>query len=228
MAVLRAVMHFQESLKGLSLLVRSDNLVTVSYINHQGGIRSQSLNSVARDLFQWAELSLISLRAVHIKGVDNVVADSLSRFFPSFQEMQLTRVIFQAICRRFGRPWVDLFASPHNAQLRRFCARTSHPGAWGVDALSIQWPCRLLYAFPPVPLIPRLLSRLLVEDRLMIVVVPFWPRRSWFPLLRALAVQDPWILPRFPSPIQSPMVLPSRGILLSVWKLKGGGGRVEV
>ena len=73
----------------------------------------------------------------------------------------------------------------------------------------------------------QVVSRLLLEDSQMIVVVLYWPRRSWFPILRSLAVQDPWILPRFQSPIRSPDCLLSRRIMLSVWKLGDGGCRIR-
>ena len=40
LAVLRALQHFLPDLRGHHVLVRTDNTVVVSYINHQGGLRS--------------------------------------------------------------------------------------------------------------------------------------------------------------------------------------------
>lgn len=227
-AVFRAVMGFRVHLLSRHVLVRSDNTVTVAYLNRQGGVRSSSLNAVVIPLFCWAEGHLLSLSAVHIRGVDNGLADALSRCFPASLELSLTPVAFRLVCRRFGLPFLDLFASRLNAQLPRFCSRGPQEGCWGVDALSIPWPSRLLYAFPPLALIPRFLARMCREDRVVVVVLPFWPRRSWFPTLRLLAVQGPWFLPLSPSPLRSAPSLPLRRLRLSVWKLRGKVGVGEV
>ncbi|KAL0160102.1 hypothetical protein M9458_043827, partial [Cirrhinus mrigala] len=52
------------------VLVRSDNTATVAYINHQGGVHSFCMSQLACHL-------LLSLRATHIPGKANRVADSL-------------------------------------------------------------------------------------------------------------------------------------------------------
>ncbi|KAK2891979.1 hypothetical protein Q8A73_017644 [Channa argus] len=64
----------------------------------------------------------------------------------------------------------------------RGMARDSPP--LGVDAFShCPWPRRLLYAFPPVPLIPRLLDRVREEYLTVILVAPRRVGAPWFPAL---------------------------------------------
>ncbi|KAL0152396.1 hypothetical protein M9458_052119, partial [Cirrhinus mrigala] len=64
---------------GKHVLVHSDNTATVAYINHQGGVCSFRMSQLARHLLLWSQHRLRSLRATHISGDFNRVADSLSR-----------------------------------------------------------------------------------------------------------------------------------------------------
>lgn len=90
---------------------------------------------------------------------------------------------------RFGTPSVDLFASGDNHQLPRFFIRFPTPGAEAVDALRSPWPPGLLlYAFPPLPLIPRVIRKLLEEQTELILLAPHWPRCLWFADLMSLSM----------------------------------------
>ncbi|KAL0168330.1 hypothetical protein M9458_036552, partial [Cirrhinus mrigala] len=66
-----------ELLAVLLALRRSDNTATVAYINHQGGVRSFRMSQLARHLLLWSQHRLKSLRATHIPGEANRMADSL-------------------------------------------------------------------------------------------------------------------------------------------------------
>ncbi|CAM4727891.1 unnamed protein product [Leuciscus chuanchicus] len=67
-AVENALRHFLPFLWGHHVLVRTDNMSVVAYMNHQGGIRSRNLNALAERLFVWAQHFLLSLRAAHMPG----------------------------------------------------------------------------------------------------------------------------------------------------------------
>lgn len=54
MVVFLAPKAFLKNLKGYHILVRSDSMMVVAYINNQGGLRSHPLNRVARRLLLWA------------------------------------------------------------------------------------------------------------------------------------------------------------------------------
>ncbi|KAL0163506.1 hypothetical protein M9458_039259, partial [Cirrhinus mrigala] len=71
-----------ELLAVLLALRRSDNTATVAYINHQGSVRSFRMSQLARHLLLWSQHRLKSLRATHIPGEANRMADSLSRQTP--------------------------------------------------------------------------------------------------------------------------------------------------
>ena len=77
-AVLLALRHFLPALVGRHVLVRSDNMSAVYYINHQGGTKSLQCLGVAQQLLQETHQHLLSLRAVYLPGTYNRAADLLS------------------------------------------------------------------------------------------------------------------------------------------------------
>ncbi len=48
------------------VLIRMESMTVVAFINHQGGVNSWPLLQLARDLLQWADWHLLSMRAVHV------------------------------------------------------------------------------------------------------------------------------------------------------------------
>ncbi len=71
MAVFRALQTFLPDLKGHHMLVCSDSMTVVAYINSQGRLTSKHLFEMVRHLLEWANLNLRSLRAAHVPGVLN-------------------------------------------------------------------------------------------------------------------------------------------------------------
>ncbi len=73
----RALKHFLPDLRDRHVLVRTDNTAVVSYINHQGGLRSCPLYRLVHQILGWSQDKLLSLRAVHIPGHLNMGPDIL-------------------------------------------------------------------------------------------------------------------------------------------------------
>lgn len=193
-AVLLALRHFLPALVGRHVLVRSDNMSAVYYINHQGGTRSLQCLGVAQQLLQETHQHLLSLRAVYLPGTYNRAADLLSRGSPDPGEWRLHPDVVQAVWGRYGRAEVDLFASRESTQCSLWFS-LSEPGPLGRDALAHTWPRRQLYAFPPLPLIWPTLHRLETEEHELLLIAPRWPGRVWFPRLLQLLHGRPWCLP---------------------------------
>ncbi|KAI2653744.1 ORF V: Enzymatic polyprotein [Labeo rohita] len=148
LAVLLALKRFRPLVQGKHVLVWSDNTATVAYINHQGGVRSFRMSRLARHLWLWSQHRLRSLRATHIPGEANRVADSLSRQVSLGGEWRLRPQAVQLIWDRFGQAQVDLFASPESTHCQLWYGLSEAP--LGIDALAHSWPKnRLKYAFPP-------------------------------------------------------------------------------
>ena len=149
-AVLLALQNLESLVVGHSLLIRSDNMTVVSFINHQGGTHSLSLCRLALDLWEWCLRRRIFLHAAHIPGEENIVADFLSRgkYLPT--EWVLNRAVFRTIYRMYSPPpELDLFASALNFRLPKYCFRCPDAQAWKIDALSFPWTGLRLYAFLP-------------------------------------------------------------------------------
>ncbi|XP_075336649.1 uncharacterized protein LOC142397191 [Odontesthes bonariensis] len=194
-AVHRALQAFLPFLRGRHVLVRSDNVSAVSHINHQGGTRSALLLQASRDLLLWAAPRLASLRAMYLPGERNQTADLLSRGKPPPGDWQLHPEVVLNIWATFGRANVDLFASEESTHCPLWFSLTEESSPLGQDALAHDWPEVLLYAFPPIPLIVPTLQRVLQQGHRLLLVAPFWPGRTWFPLLHRLCSGSPWHLP---------------------------------
>ena len=117
-AVIRALQHWAPLLQGHEVMVATDNSTVVSYINKQGGTCSASLLRLTVELFLWLESQNKIVRARHIPGCLNMIADHLSRpDQPISTEWSLHPDIVQRIFRVWGTPQIDMFV---NAQLPRF------------------------------------------------------------------------------------------------------------
>ncbi len=158
---------------------RTDNTPVVSYINHQGGLRSRHLYRLAHQVLVWAQGKLLSLRAVYIPGHLNVGADTLSRQGPLSGEWMLHTEVVKPIWRVFGQAQVDLFATQETAQCPLWYSLL-HPAPLGLDAMVQTGPRLRLYAFPPVALLPGVLERVRRDGVRLLLVAPFWPGRVWF------------------------------------------------
>ncbi|KAI2649150.1 Retrovirus-related Pol polyprotein from transposon 17.6 [Labeo rohita] len=82
LAMFQALKHFLPDLIGRHVLVRTDNIAVVYYINHQGGLRSRPLYKLAHQILVWSQDKLLSLKAVHVPVHLNTGADILSRQGP--------------------------------------------------------------------------------------------------------------------------------------------------
>ena len=196
-AVLLALRQLEHLCKDQIVLVATDNTTVVSYINKQGGMRSGSLCALLWRLLSWCHHRGITLRARHIPGRLNVIADKLSRHNQVIQtEWSLSPQVFSQLCSRWPPPLVDLFATRFNHKLPRFVSPVPDQTAWAVDALSLSWEHLNAYAFPPVSLLPQVISK--IRDRgcrRMILIAPGWPNMPWFWDLVDLSVQIPFSLP---------------------------------
>ncbi|KAL0165643.1 hypothetical protein M9458_037487, partial [Cirrhinus mrigala] len=175
LAVFRALKHFLPDLRDRHVLVRTDNTSVVSYINHQGGLRSRPLYKLAHQILVWSQDKLLSLRAVYVPGHLNLGADILSRQGPRPGEWMLHPEVVKQIWRVFGPAQVDLFATRENTQCPLWCSQV-HSAPLGLDAMVQTWPRLRLYAFPPIALLPGVLESVR-RDGVVVLGPDFSPRR---------------------------------------------------
>lgn len=143
---------------------------------HSGGLhkpqRGDKLSITSSELLLWAHAQGLFLRALHVPGVDNVAPDLLSRGGPKPGEWRLHKEIVQAIWAWFGRAQMDLFASQETTHCPLWYSKVELKGSLGVDALAHEWPCALLYAFPPFPLLPVVLAKVRDSQARIMLVAP--------------------------------------------------------
>lgn len=225
-AIHLALRKLRKHFKGKSVLIRCDNMSVVMYINKMGGVRSRSLCIQTVRLLQWCHRQEICLQAAHIAGVDNVLADALSRRTSSIQDKTKVRGssvewhLNQSVCKmlfnRLQRPLIDLFANNQNKQLPTFCSWSFDPMALAQDALTISWNRTLAYAFPPIAMIPRVLEKLTNSEACEIILIaPKWPRQPWFTRLLSLLAGTPIALPQ-----RRDLIRTEEGTLLPIQTLK--------
>ncbi len=156
---------FLPDLIGCHVLIRSDNMSVVSYISHQGGVSSKRLFILAERLLEWAQLNLHSLRAAHLPGRLNQGADMLSLSNVPSEEWMLHPQVVQKIWKIFGKAEVYLFASKDNSHCPIYYSKDR-------DALAHDWPNLLLYAFPPIALLPQVVRRVREQGHKVLLVAP--------------------------------------------------------
>lgn len=66
-AVKLALQRFHPTLRRNRVLVKSDNMTMVAYLNSQGGTRTPALPAEAMEIMRWAEQFLLSFRVIHIE-----------------------------------------------------------------------------------------------------------------------------------------------------------------
>lgn len=119
-----------------------------SLCQQTGGTRSPTLCWRTFDLLTLAESNNITLRASHLAGKENLVADALSRGWNlDHKEWTMSQPWADHVFQMNGHPHVDLFATATNAHLPVFCTRHFHPKARAVDTLAQDWTGIMGYAF---------------------------------------------------------------------------------
>ena len=168
LAVFLALKEFQSFCCNKTVLIAADNTTVVAYINKEGGgggVKSGSLCALLWRILSWCTRKQVTLRAHHIPGRLNVIADKLSRLGQTIQtEWSLHPEVFKAICSQWHQPLVDLFATRFNNKLPQFVSLVPDPQAWAVDALSLSWENLDPYAFPPAATLGKVAGLPLQQD----------------------------------------------------------------
>ena len=86
---------------------------------------------------------------------------------------------------------IDLFATKFSKRLPLYVSPVPDPEAWAVDALSFSWTNLQGYAFPPFPILGKVLRKAREDSASLILVAPHWPAQAWFPDLLALSHVPP-------------------------------------
>lgn len=180
LAVYRSLLVFGDKIRNATVLHRTDNTTTLSYLRRQrGGV--DSLGRLAAKIMTILEANNTTLIPTHLPGILNTAADALSRIRDPADE-KLNPASLALACHLMSvQPSIDLTASQHNAQFSRFVSYRPAPGAVGQDVFQFDFSGELCpYSNPPFWLIQRLIRRARDLNTNIVMLVPRWPRRQWF------------------------------------------------
>ena len=90
--------------------------------------------------------------------------------------------------------WI-CFATHENFTLPTFISPLPDELAWAVEAFAISWKGLRAYAFPPTPLLHRVVAKLRHGSAEVIFIAPWFPRRAWSLDLLDLCLEAPRVLP---------------------------------
>ena len=110
-AAFLALRRFKDQCQDQTVLVATDNSTVVAYINNKRE-HSAEMCALLWRIMTWCHHSHITLKARHIPGCLNVMADLLSRSNQvQSTEWSLHQQVFKQIFQRWFTPHVDLFAN---------------------------------------------------------------------------------------------------------------------
>ena len=173
----------------------------------------------------YQETRKVTLKAQHIPGWLNMVADKLSRLGQTIlTEWSLLSEVFQTICSRWHWPQIVLFATRFN-KLPVFVSPVPDPLATAVDALSLPWEDLNAYAFPPAAILGKVVENLQDSPcKRIILIAPGWPNMLWFWDLVTMSSQIPLTMPFLPNLLTQPFSqIPHRNLTnlnLHAWFLE--------
>lgn len=186
-AVILGVQHFLPSLADNRLLIITDNKA-VFHLVRSGCSRQPLLFNLLRQLWTLLVDNNITFSSRWVPTAINP-ADSPSRVYDR-HNWSLSHAAFSTIVSHFGTPTVDLFASADNHLVPDYCSFNADPQALAQDAFTTNWSqFQLPFANGPFSLVSRILRHgLECRTPRLLLVVPYWPSRPWWPLLRQLAI----------------------------------------
>ena len=204
--VFLALKEFQDLCWNNIVLIAADKTTVVAHINKEGGgMKSGPLCALLWRILTWFSQKQVTLKAPHIPGQLNVVADKLSK-----TEWSLLLEVFHSICNRWHQPQIDIFAMRFNNKLTQFVSPVPDLLAWAIDSLSLSWEDLDPYSFSLVTILggsgPIYLpnsNHLGQSDgevtglpmQGIILIAPGWPNMPWCWDLVAMSSQTPLCLP---------------------------------
>ena len=127
----------------------------------QGGTHSLEMCVLLWKIMTWCHHYQITLKARHIPGCLNVMADLLSRSNQvQSTEWSLHPQVFHQIYQKWFTPHADLFATLLNHKLPLYVSPVPDQNAWDIDALNIKWTGLTAYAYPPTALLHRVIQKI--------------------------------------------------------------------
>ena len=160
-AVSLALRSFKDQCQNQNSASSNRQLNIGSLHKKQGGTHSAELCALLWKIMTWYHHYHITLKARHIPGCLNVMADLLSRLNQvQSTEWSLHPQVFKQICQKWFTPHVDLFATHLNHKLPLYVSPVPDPNAWDIEPLNLNWTGITAYAYPLMALLHRVIQKI--------------------------------------------------------------------
>ena len=200
-AAVDTVLSFLPLITGRRIILRGDNVTANSYIRRGGG-RSPLITAVAQrfhDLLIAHGVDLVKVE--HLPGLQNVIADDLSRYQDTRGDWSIKREVLQDVLawmKQHDYPifTIDAFASELNHVCDVYCSRWREPGSSFVNFFDSDFSSEefILWCNPPFSLLGRVLLQWMRGHYRGYVVAPEWQEQPWWlPLMERS--RDAFLLP---------------------------------
>ena len=188
---------------GDTVSLSMDSTAAVAFVNKQGGTRSRLLCSSALKLWHMVLARGGWIQAHWVPREANEQADLLSKSGMEVWDFGLLPEVASGLFDRWFRPSADLFASSTFHQAGEYFSCYQDSGAARRDAFAVaSWP-QDSYAFPPPPLLPKVLEKIKGQGVTLILVAPRWTAAAWWSTLLSLTKEGPVSLGRAYSVCQA-------------------------
>ncbi|KAJ8913099.1 hypothetical protein NQ315_006601 [Exocentrus adspersus] len=215
LAVLNGLKSFAKEPKNCNILLRVDNITAISYINRMGGIKFAELNDITRKIWEWCEERKILIFASYINTRDNDIADAASRKMHVETEYSLHKTAFNEIRKLSAHLKLICLHLTKTKNVKSLRHGILIPNAQLSMLLRFLGTTHFFYAFPPFPLLQKVINKIKTEKAKGIVVYPIWKSQPWFPILENLRSSDPIIF----TPYKSLLLSPFRGPILEIFPM---------
>ncbi|KAA6389766.1 MAG: putative Pol polyprotein [Streblomastix strix] len=193
------------------ILVQTDNQVASYNINRRRA--NWTLAEIVERIIDLTVKENLRLRVIHLPGVLNHTADSLSRLSRS-GDYGIKKEILQQVLKEWNiKIEIDAFANRKNRKTRRFYTVNKDKWAEARDGLSQNWTNKVILVHPPIPLIPKSLAKIKEENTTAIVIVPIWEGQYWWPMLQELKIKAK-VLGKSQEVLEMGAKMKKRGLML--------------
>ena len=173
----------------------SDNTTAIHCINKMETSYSMKCHHQFLKIWELVIIHKNHLSVAQIPEKLNTVVDKESRSNHvdtewMFQSMFLNLAL-EYLC---FKPEMDLFATIITTQLGKYAAFRPDSEAMYIDAFSLDWSDSKFFAFPPISVITRVLSKVKQDSAEGITVVPFRPTQFWYLAMLKMLVSTPILL----------------------------------
>ena len=184
-------------LSGKVVALHLDSSTAKAYLCNQDGTVSPFLSRLACQILSLTNKHGITLIPAYIPTHLNVEAKYLSQD-QMLPEWHLLPQVVQAAFHLWGLPEVDLLASSHSTQCQYYYTLVSPLplGALGLNAFNHPWMFQVRFVFPPLALVPLVLSKFLAEHvkvqlRHLILVASCWNEAPLVPTVLHMLADVP-------------------------------------